>query len=239
MTTKTITIVQLYPREMNIYGDWGNVLTLKKRLEWHGYGVELLPHHPGAAFPDRADLLVGGGGQDSGQTKVVDDLQKIGGQLHKLADDGAPMLMVCGLYQLFGRFFQTSDGAKLPGIALFKAETIAGPERLIGNVILDSQFGEIIGYENHSGLTYLDADQSALGRVLKGKGNNGQNKLEGAVYKNVIGSYLHGSLLPKNPALADHLIAQAVIRKYGRFEPQAIDDPFVFQARKIAKRRTR
>ncbi len=239
MTIRTITIVQLYPREMNIYGDWGNVLTLKKRLQWQGYGVELLPHHPGAAFPDRADLIVGGGGQDSGQTKVVDDLQKIGGQLHKLADNGAPMLMVCGLYQLFGRFFQNSEGTKLPGIGIFGAETIAGPKRLIGNLVLDTDYGEIIGYENHSGLTRLNTGQPSLGQVIKGAGNNGQDKLEGAVYKSVIGTYLHGSLLPKNPALADHLIAGAVIHKYGEFKPQEIDDPYVQSARQIAKSRPR
>ncbi len=239
MKPRTITLLQLYPREMNIYGDWGNVLTLKKRLEWHGYEVVVRQHHHDAPFPAEVDLIVGGGGQDSGQTKVVDDLQKIGDQLHKLANDGVPMLMVCGLYQLFGRFFQTSDGAKLPGIGLFKADTIARPKRLIGNVVIKSDYGEIIGYENHSGLTHLDADQPALGRVVKGMGNNGQDKQEGAVYKNVIGSYLHGSLLPKNPALADHLIAQAVIHKYGAFEPQPIADPYVTPARQIAKSRPR
>lgn len=236
---KTIKILQLYPREMNIYGDWGNVLTLQKRLQWRGYAVELLQHHPGAAFPKDVDLVVGGGGQDSGQDVIQDDLAKIGPQLHALADAGMPMLMVCGLYQLFGRFFQTADGRTINGIGMFGAKTVAGPTRLIGNVVIKSQWGEIIGYENHSGLTYLDKGQPPLGYVKKGDGNNGKDKTEGAIYKNVIGSYLHGSLLPKNPVLADYLIAQAVINKYGSFKGDEINDTFAVKARNIAKKRPR
>jgi len=236
---KTIKILQLYPREMNIYGDWGNVLTLQKRLQWRGYTVELLQHHPGAAFPKDVDLVVGGGGQDSGQDVIQDDLLKIGPQLHALADAGVPMLMVCGLYQLFGRFFQTVDGRKINGIGLFGAETVAGPRRLIGNVVIKSEWGDIIGYENHSGLTYLDKDQPSLGHVKKGDGNNGKDKTEGAIYKNVIGSYLHGSLLPKNPILADHLIDRAVANKYDEFEAEAVDDTLALKARNVAKKRPR
>jgi len=236
---KTIKILQLYPREMNIYGDWGNVLTLQKRLQWRGYEVGLLQHHPGVPFPKNVDLIVGGGGQDSGQDVIQDDLMKIGPQLHALADAGVPMLMVCGLYQLFGRFFVDGDGRTINGIGMFGAETVAGPTRLIGNVVIKSQWGDIIGYENHSGLTYLDKGQPPLGYVKKGDGNNGKDKTEGAIYKNVIGSYLHGSLLPKNPALADHLIAQAVINKYGSFEAQRIDDSLTIRARNTAKKRPR
>ena len=106
---KSITILQLYPNEMNIYGDWGNTLTLAKRLKWHGYAPKIISHNPGDEFLKKADIIVGGGGQDSGQLKVQEDLQKIGSTLHKLADENTPMLMVCGLYQLFGRFFKTSE----------------------------------------------------------------------------------------------------------------------------------
>lgn len=236
---KTIRLLQLYPSEMNIYGDWGNTLTLKRRLEWRGYKVELLEHHPGGQSPVDVDLIVGGGGQDSGQDKIKDDLIKIGPSLHKLADNDVPMLMICGLYQLFGRFFQTKDGQKIEGIGIFKAETYGGPKRLIGNVVSQSDFGEIIGYENHSGLTRLDNDQEPLGKVVKGDGNNGEDGTEGAVYKNIIGSYLHGSLLPKNPKLADFLIEKAIEKNYGKVELKEIDDSLVKKARFISSNRPR
>lgn len=236
---KTIRILQLYPSEMNIYGDWGNTLTLKKRLEWRGYKVELLEHHPGADFPKNVDLIIGGGGQDSGQEKIKDDLVAIGPQLHKLAEDDVPMLVICGLYQLFGRFFKTSEGQKIDGISIFKAETHGGPTRLIGNITTDSPFGSIVGYENHSGLTYLDKEQEALGNVILGAGNNSEDSKEGAIYKNVIGSYLHGSLLPKNPQLADYLIQKAIEKKYGKADLDKLDDTIATKARSIAMDRPR
>lgn len=237
--SKTITILQLYPREMNIYGDWGNTLTLQRRLQWHGYEPKVIAYHPGEEFPKDIDIITGGGGQDSGQNKIQDDLLKIGDTLHQLADDNVPMLMICGLYQLFGRFFKTLDGETIQGIEIFKAETHAGNKRLIGNIVMDTDYGEIVGYENHSGLTILDDDQHIFGRVKKGAGNNGTDRTEGAVYKNVFGSYLHGSLLPKNPAFADALIEAAVMRKYGEFEPEIIDDRFADLARTVAMRRPR
>lgn len=240
MSDKSITIAHLYPKEMNIYGDWGNVLTLKRRLEWHGFIPKIVEHHPGKPFPKNVDILIGGGGQDSGQAVVQSDLLEISEILHRLADDEVPMLVICGLYQLFGRFFKTSDGDTIQGIGIFKAETHGGPKRLIGNTVVEShKFGELIGYENHSGLTLLDNDQPALGRVVKGKGNNGEDTTEGAVYKNVYGSYLHGSLLPKNPALADELLRAAIVKRYGSFDPHDIDDTFATYAREIARRRPR
>ncbi len=234
---KPIRLLHLYPKEMNIYGDWGNVLTIKKRFEWHGYRVELVEHHPGKVFPDDIDLVLGGGGQDSGQDIVAKDLQAISDNLHKLADNKVPMLMVCGLYQLFGRQFITADGHTIRGIGIFKMDTEAGSKRLTGNVVIKSPFGELVGYENHSGLTRLDDNQPALGYVLKGAGNNGEDRTEGAIYKCVFGTYLHGSLLPKNPKLADALIEQACVRKYGSFEPEHIDDYFAKKASEIAKKR--
>lgn len=225
---------------MNIYGDWGNVLTLKRRAEWHGYEVELLEYNPGDTLPDNVDVIVGGGGQDSGQSIIQDDLQKIGPHLKELAENDTPLLVICGLYQLFGNFFKTKDGETIPGIGIFDIETHGGPERLIGNITTQStDFGQIIGYENHSGLTYLGKDVQPLGKIIRGAGNNGQDEFEGARYKNVIGSYLHGSLLPKNPLLADWLIEQAVVRKYGEFIPTVIDDRFAEKAREIALKRPR
>lgn len=238
--SETLRILQLYPKDMNIYGDWGNVLTLKRRAEWHGYEVELLEYNPGDTFPDAVDLVVGGGGQDSGQSIIQDDLQKIGPKLKGLAENNVPMLVICGLYQLFGNFFKTKDGDTIPGIGVFDIETHGGPERLIGNITTASaEFGQIIGYENHSGLTYLGKDVQPLGKVLRGAGNNGQDEFEGARYKNVIGSYLHGSLLPKNPLLADWLIEQAATRKYSEFTPTVIDDRFAEKAREVALKRPR
>lgn len=234
-----LRILHLYPREMNIYGDWGNVQTILQRSAWHGYKTELVEHHPGKKFPADIDLVIGGGGQDSGQSLVETDLLAISDGLHALADDNTPMLVICGLYQLFGRFFKTADGHTIPGIGIFAAETHAGSKRLIGNIVTDTPFGQLIGYENHSGLTLLDDDQPALGRIIKGAGNNGEDKTEGAIYKCVFGSYLHGSLLPKNPQLADALIEAACVRKYGQFEPQIIDDHFADRAREIASRRPR
>ncbi len=237
--SKTLRILHLYPREMNIYGDWGNVLTIIRRAEWHGYKTELVQHHPGKPFPKDVDIVIGGGGQDSGQSVVKEDLLRIADDLRALADDNVPMLMICGLYQLFGRFFKTADGEVIPGIGIFKMETHAGPTRLIGNIVTKTPFGDLIGYENHSGLTTLDDDQPALGVVQKGEGNNVTDKTEGAIYKCVFGSYLHGSLLPKNPAFADALIEAAIFRKYGHFEPAIIDDTFALKAREYAKKRPR
>lgn len=239
MTEKSIRLLQLYPRDMNIYGDWGNVLVLKRRLEWHGYRVELLAYNPGDTFPNNVDLIVGGGGQDSGQDKVQNDLLAIGQRIHALANEDVPMLMICGLYQLFGKFFKTQDGHIIEGIHILDIETHAGSERLVGNIVTESEFGELVGYENHSGQTFLGKDVIPLGKVIKGAGNNGQDETEGARYQNVIGTYLHGSILPKNPQLADHLIEQAVILKYGEFIPTVINDEFAMAAREIAIKRPR
>lgn len=209
-----IRIVQLYPRDMNLYGDWGNTLALKKRLEWRGFAVEVIDYNSGDTFPDSPDIIVGGGGQDSGQKRVAEDLQRITPQLQQLADDGVPMLMICGMYQLFGQRFITKDGAVLPGAGILGVETRGGDERLIGNIILESEeFGTIVGYENHSGQTALAAGVTPLGTVRLGAGNTAAGDTEGARYRNIIGTYLHGSLLPRNPKIADFLIAKALERR--------------------------
>lgn len=240
MSERSLNILHLYPRDMNIYGDYGNLLVLKKRAEWHGYDVTVIEYNPGDVFPDDVDIVLGGGGQDSGQDKIQEDLIKIGPLIKKLADDDTPMLVICGLYQLFGKFFKTQDGHVINGISLLDIETFAGPERLIGNVTIQSeQFGDIIGYENHSGKTQLGVDVPPLGTVIRGAGNNGEDDAEGARYKNVIGSYLHGSLLPKNPQIADWMIEQAAIKKFGDFNSTVIDDRFALLARKHAAKRPR
>ena len=210
----TIRVLQLYPRDMNIYGDWGNALVLAQRLRWHGYTPELLEYNVGDPFPADVDLIVGGGGQDSGQLVIQDDLLSRESTLKALAEDGTPMLVICGLYQLFGKFFKTRLGSVIPGIGVLDVETHGTDERLIGNVTVSSpEFGSILGYENHSGQTTLGPGVEPLGTTAKGTGNNSADGQEGARYRNIVASYLHGSLLPKNPALADFLIRTAVERK--------------------------
>lgn len=240
MTDRTVHLVQLYPRDMNIYGDWGNTLTLKRRLEKYGYAVRLSDHNPGDPFPADADLLVGGGGQDSGQFRVQEDLQRIAPELRAMAADGVPMLAICGLYQLFGHEFRTGAGETLPGIGILDLTTVGGPTRLIGNIVLESpEFGPVVGYENHSGVTRLGPDQTPLGTVVKGAGNNGEDGTEGARVHHVVGSYLHGSMLPKNPAVADHLIRAAVERRLGAFDAAPLDDTLAERAREVAQARPR
>ena len=223
-----LRLLQLYPRDMNIYGDWGNTLVLARRAQWAGYDV---------------DLLVGGGGQDSGQERIKADLVERGPQLRAWAADGVPMLVICGLYQLFGHRFVTGTGAEIPGISVLDAETVAGRGRLIGNITLESKtFGRIVGYENHSGLTTLASGVTPFGRVRSGDGNNGKDGTEGARADHVIGTYLHGSLLPKNPAVADWLLARAVERAGGTWEGGGLDeraDAWAERARKVAASRPR
>lgn len=240
MSTNTITVLQLYPKDMNIYGDNGNLQVLVRRLEWYGYTPEVISYNVGDKLPANPDIIVGGGGQDSGQEKIHADLLKIGPQLKKWADVDVPMLLVCGLYQLFGHFFKTLNGTMLEGIGILDVKTYGTTERLIGNIITTSEtFGTIIGYENHSGQTFLEEATQPLATVIRGAGNNAKDGHEGARYKNVIGTYLHGSILPKNPAIADFLIRTAAEKKYGEFSNDLIDDTFADKAREIAATRPR
>lgn len=230
-----LRVVHLYPEQMNIYGDMGNILTIVRRAQWHGFEPEVVDHHPGVAFPEDVDLIIGGGGQDSGQGLVAADLHALGDHIHGLADDGVAMLMVCGLYQLFGQFFETVTGERMDGIGVFDAATYGGPKRLVGNVRSKTPFGEVFGYENHSGLTMLGDGQRPFGEIEMGAGNNGRDKTEGAIYKNVYGTYLHGSVLPKNPRFADALLEAAILRRYGTFTPAPIDDQLAERARARAR----
>nr|WP_279550738.1 glutamine amidotransferase [Leucobacter weissii] len=235
-----MTILSLYPRDMNIYGDRGNVLALVRRARQHGLSPRVVELNAGDALPGDVDLVIGGGGQDSGQGRVVSDLQGRRDEFRALAEDGVPMLVICGLFQLFGHRFITNTGAELSGIGVLDVETRGGDERMIGNIVVSSdEFGEIVGYENHSGDTMLGGGSRPLGRVLQGAGNNPRDGVEGARTGNVIGSYLHGSLLPKNPSVSDFLIGEAARRRHGSFEPREIDDTTAVRARASAKRRPR
>ena len=221
-----LDILHLYPKEMNLYGDHGNVLVLKKRCEWRDINVNIITHQVGGKFPENADIIFGGGGQDSGQKSIHVDLIHNKKQIHELIDRGVPCLVVCGLYQLFGHSFQPFRGETLEGISIFDAKTIGENERLIGNIVTESKiFGTIIGYENHSGKTYLKSIDQHLSKVIRGAGNNGSDRTEGAMVKNAIGSYLHGPILPNNPRIADFMIKKALENKYGeKIELQSLDD---------------
>lgn len=209
----------LYPDVMNIYGDRGNVIALRYRCEARGIGFPLTEVNTGDPFdPADFDLILIGGGQDREQRRIADDLVARGEVLRQAAETGMPMLAVCGGFQLFGHRYIDHDGGVIPGIGIFDLETRhPGPlaDRCIGDVILETPLGEVVGFENHGGRTYLGPAQRPFGRVRRGAGNNHEDGSEGARSNNAIGTYLHGSLLPKNPRLADELILAGLRRRYG------------------------
>lgn len=222
MSRPPVRILHLYPEVMNIYGDMGNVIALRKRLEWRGYQVHYERLGPGQDL-DLAgvDIVFGGGGQDVGQERIAADLGRHRAALRDAAARGSVMLVVCGMFQLFGHRFVTAGGTEIPGVSVLDLETIAGSRRLIGNVVLRSSWGRIVGFENHSGRTIRAPGLPPLGVVEKGFGNDGVSREEGAVFRNVFGTYLHGSLLPKNPRLADELLGRALSRRAG--EPVTLE----------------
>ena len=225
----------LYPTKMNIYGDRGNVIALQRRAEWRGLVTNVHPIGIGDPIPPDIDVFFFGGGQDQQQVAVAKDLQGAKRDAIKDAiEGGASLLAVCGGYQLLGHEYRPHAADPLPGIGLFDLVTTAGPERFIGNVVIESQWGEIVGFENHSGLTKLGADQAPMGRTKVGRGNNGADGTEGAIYKNAIGCYLHGALLPKNPVLTDWLIESAMRRREPAFALSSLDDRRESDARETA-----
>lgn len=235
-----LTILQLYPNELNVYGDNGNLLCLTKRLKWRGIDYRVVKHNVGDQLTTKPDIILGGGGQDSNQARISADFATITPQLQKWVEAGVPTLLICGSYQLFGQYFATESGQQIPGAGILPLFTKAGKRRLIGNVVLSSpQFGRIVGYENHSGQTFLSPELRPLGRVLQGDGNNLRDGHEGVIYHNLIGSYCHGPILPKNPRLADFLISQALKNRgqHGRLWP--LDDCLELQAAEQTANRPR
>jgi len=208
-----LTIGWLYGAKMNIYGDRGNVIALAQRAKWRVIEPEIQEIGIGDPVPNDIDVYFFGGGQDEEQIAVSRDLQGAKGEAIKNAvEGGAALLSICGGYQLLGHEYRPHDAEPLPGISLFDVVSEAGSERFIGNVVIDSQWGELVGFENHSGLTHLGPNAESMGKVRVGRGNNGRDGTAGTVYKNAIGCYLHGSLLPKNPALTDWLIERGLSR---------------------------
>ena len=237
----SIKILQLYPDELNVYGDDGNILALKKRLEWRGFKAEIIKHNVNDDLNVVPDIIVSGGGQDSNQDNIKNDFLRIALKLKNFIENSTPTLLICGSYQLFGKYFQTQEGKKIEGINILDIYTIAGKKRLIGNTVFQTEIaGEIIGYENHSGLTYLGENVKPLGVISKGGGNNGKDNTEGVIYKNLIGTYAHGPVLPKNPRLADFLIEKALQKKLGSdFRLSELNDDIENQAHLQSSNRPR
>ncbi len=233
-----LTIGWLYASTMNIYGDRGNVIALRRRAEWRGIPVDVREIGIGDPIPGDIDCFFWGGGQDQEQIAVSEDLRGEKGQaICRAVENGAALLAVCGGYQLLGHEYRPHDAATLPGIGLIDAVSRAGPERFIGNVVIDSEWGDLVGFENHSGLTSLGEGVAPMGRVRVGRGNNGRDGTEGARYLNAVGCYLHGSLLPKNPSLTDWLIARGLERRHGHVELTPLNDGVEHAAHAIAVER--
>lgn len=236
---KPLVLAHLYPHEMNIYGDTGNVLVLRRRLEWRGLPVQIVPVGVGMALPPDTDILLGGGGQDAAQGEIGQDVLGKGADLRAMAADGVVMLAICGMYQLLGHEFLTRDGQRIPGVDVLDVTTRGSDTRLIGNHAVDSDWGQIVGYENHSGLTELGPDAAPLAQTSLGKGNNGTDRTEGCVRQNVIGTYLHGPVLAKSPAFADELIRRALLRRGDPADLAPLDDSIALRAAAVAAGRPR
>ncbi len=221
-----LRVAHLYPDLMSIYGDRGNVLALTQRARWRGIAVEVRPYTAGMTFdPDWPDLFFFGGGQDLGQDIVGADLQGPNGDAVKRSlANGAAAFLVCGGYQLFGGEYRPEMGDPIPGLGVLDVRTKAGKQRFVGNLVAEAPEGNLVGFENHSGRTYLGSGAVPLGAVVVGHGNNGEDKTEGAVQGKIIGTYSHGSCLPKNPWLADKLLSWALERRHGTVRLIPLDD---------------
>jgi lipid II isoglutaminyl synthase (glutamine-hydrolysing) len=238
-----LRLLALYPDRMNIYADRGNIIFLQRRCEWRGIGFRYAAAGLGDAIdPAAHDFLYIGGGQDRDQRAVAGDMVETKRDAVTAAvEDGVVVLAVCGGFQLLGHSYQLGE-ERIPGLGIADLETVRAPgPRLIGNVAIESDLGDgprlIAGFENHGGRTYLGADATPLGKVVEGYGNNGEDDLEGVRRNNLIGTYLHGPLLPKNAWLADRLIRLALRHRYGS-EPELgpLDDALEAAAHEGARR---
>ena len=218
-----LTIGHLYPDLLNLYGDRGNIQCFRKRLEWRGIEAEVIPFLSGDEIDfSRLDIVLLGGGSDREQELVGGYRKNIRDDFKKYVEEGGVVLAVCGGYQLLGKYYKTRTET-IEGLAILDITTEWEPERLVKNIILNSPLFDmpVVGFENHGGRTYI-GDHTPLGKVFFGYGNTGKSGYEGVVYKNVIATYLHGPLLPKNPQVCDYLLERALKRKYGedvRLEP--------------------
>jgi lipid II isoglutaminyl synthase (glutamine-hydrolysing) len=239
-----IVVGHLYPDYLNIYADRGNIAVLACRAAWRGHALEVRSVSMGESVrPGEHDLIYVGGGQDREQALVAQDLVGKAAGLLNAVEDGAALLAVCGGYQLLGRSYRDFHGVDLPGIGLFPLETVAGETRMIGDVLLECELEPgarrtVAGFENHAGRTRLDPGADPLGRVIAGFGNDGESGWEGCRVGRAVGTYLHGPLLPRNPWLADWLLAQAMAHRLG--EPQQLEplpDELEAEAHAVSSRR--
>ncbi len=239
-----IRCAHLYPDYLNIYADRGNIAVLERRAALRGHALELTSFGPGEALDASAfDLVYIGGGQDREQALIAPDLAGRGGSLIAAVESGVALLAVCGGYQLLGRGYRGRDGSWLPGAGLFPLETVAGDKRLIGNVLLDVELDgvttTVAGFENHAGRTLLDPGAAPLGRVVAGHGNDGASGFEGCRVGSAVGTYLHGPLLPRNPVLADWLLARALEHAGGEGNLAPLSDELERLAHAVAAGRAR
>lgn len=240
-----VTVAHLYPDYLNIYADRGNIAVLERRAAWRGIGFDLVPIGIGDSVPSGADLIYVGGGQDREQALIAEDLAAKGPALIAAVAEGAALLAVCGGYQLLGRSYLDRSGVELTGVGLFPHATVAGERRMIGDILLDCELDPgahrtLAGFENHAGRTHLDEGAEPLGRVISGFGNNGQDGYEGCRVGRALGTYLHGPLLPRNPWLADWLLAQALARALGEPPPlEPLGDALEDRAHEVAAGRAR
>jgi len=239
-----IRVGHLYPDYLNIYADRGNIAVLARRAAWRGHELVVDAVSMGdALLPGAHDLLYVGGGQDREQALVAVDLAAKSDAVHEAVAGGAAVLAVCGGYQLLGRYYRDREGVELPGIALLPLHTMAGERRMIGDVLLECEWAgrTLAGFENHAGRTLLDEGALPLGRVAHGFGNDGESGFEGCRAGRTIGTYLHGPLLPRNPWLADWLLAQALAHTTGS-EPEELaplPDELEEEAHGVAAERAR
>ena len=242
-----IRVVHLYPEYLNIYADRGNIAVLARRAAVRGYELVVEPLGLGEHVePGAHDLLYIGGGQDREQTLIAPDLAAKGPAIREAVAEGTALLAVCGGYQLLGRGYRGRDGSVMPGAGLFGLETYAGSTRMIGDVLLDCALDPgasrpLAGFENHAGRTLLDAGSTPLGRVVHGFGNDGESGFEGCRLGRAIGTYLHGPLLPRNPWLADWLLAQALGHAQSAEPPrlEPLPDELEAEAMRVAAGRAR
>jgi lipid II isoglutaminyl synthase (glutamine-hydrolysing) len=241
-----IVLAHLYPDYLNIYADRGNMAVLERRSAWRGIELAYKALGIGEELePDAYDLIYIGGGQDREQALVANDLAGKAAPLREAIESGAALLAVCGGYQLLGRFYRDRSGAELPGVGLLPLHTVAGERRMIGDVLLECALEPgrprtLAGFENHAGRTYVDEGVEPLGRVVYGFGNNGEDGYEGCRVGRAVGTYLHGPLLPRNPWLADWLLAQALARRAGAVpELPPLADDLEGDAHAVAAERAR
>ena len=235
-----LRILHMYPELLNLYGDKGNITSLVKRMEWRGFSAEVQEVcHGDTVDISAADILFLGGGSDREQAIVSGYLQQYATRLKDYVEDGGVLVAVCGGYQLLGQYYELPDGSRLPGLNLLDLYTVPGDKRLIGNTVVQPSVIEqpIVGFENHGGRTYIGS-HTPLGSVVKGFGNNGADGQEGVLYKNVLGTYIHGPLFPKNPQLCDYVLTAALRRKYPDFTAlPPLDDSAETRANEYMRRR--